>query len=69
MLGQVPPELGNRFVDREAGLLGRDLEQHAARRAEVDRPEVAPVVCGVVGNPAADRPWRISARSGTEKAT
>ncbi len=31
------------LVDVEAGLVGRDFEQHSARRAEVDRPEIVPV--------------------------
>src|SRR5204862_1848509 len=36
-------EVRERLVDREAGADGRDLEQHAARLAEVDRLEVEAV--------------------------
>src|SRR5204862_3540686 len=36
-------EVLERLVDREAGADGRDLEQHAARLAEVDRLEVEAV--------------------------
>src|SRR3954462_10101594 len=37
------PELVERYIDREAGAVVRDLEQHAARLAEVDRVEVVAV--------------------------
>ena len=37
------PRIGERFVDGEPGLQRRDLEQHAAGLAEVDRLEVAAV--------------------------
>src|SRR5438132_13891622 len=31
------------LINREAGIVGRDLEQHAAGLAEVDRPEIPAV--------------------------
>src|SRR5207253_7878699 len=37
------PELLDRAVDGEAGFLGGELEQHAARLSEVDRVEVVAV--------------------------
>src|SRR4051794_6320925 len=37
------PELLQRHVDREAGAVVRDLEEHSARLAEVDRVEVVAV--------------------------
>ena len=36
-------EMGRVLVPGEAGLVGGDLEQHPARRAEVDRPEIVAV--------------------------
>ena len=40
----VPTEGLDRFVDRKSGNVGRDLEQNAARFAEVDRAEVVAVL-------------------------
>src|SRR5688572_14081662 len=40
---QLLAQVLERLVDREAGRAGRDLEQHAARLAEVDRAEVVAV--------------------------
>src|SRR5215213_4157012 len=34
----------NRLVNREARIVGRDLEQHPARLAEIHRPEVVAVL-------------------------
>ena len=36
-------EMSRVLVTVEAGLVGRDLEQNTARRAEIDRPEIIPV--------------------------
>ena len=36
-------EMRGVLVAVEAGLVGGDLEQHAARRAEIDRPEIVAV--------------------------
>src|SRR5437763_8001859 len=40
---QMRAKLAWRFVSREAGWVGRDLEQDPARLAEVDRVEILPV--------------------------
>jgi hypothetical protein len=37
---QVPSKGVDRFVDRESGNIGRDLEQNVAGLAEVDRAEI-----------------------------
>src|SRR5258707_10215293 len=34
----------HRFIDRKARLIGRDLEQNAARLAEIDGAEILPVL-------------------------
>src|SRR5687768_3466411 len=46
--GQLEPatQIGHRLIYREAGLHGRDLEQHAARLAEVNGLEVLAVAYG-----------------------
>src|SRR5262249_50733755 len=39
------------LVDRKARIIGRNLEQHSARLAEIDRPEILPI--DLLGRPEA----------------
>ena len=54
------PEALRRLVHREARIVGRDLEQHAARLAEIDRAEIVAVL--LLGHMQAERapPFRPS---------
>jgi len=40
---EMGAEIGVGLVDQESGRIGRHLEQHSARLAEVDRPEVVAI--------------------------